>query len=93
MGREGGDSLINRSSSFDEENNRSGPFDEEHKIERVVLAKQWEVPLVVGPFDGLVDLGGGAVIDRDCKPFLGDIEGEVLAHDGEACQAYAGQSW
>lgn len=33
---------------------------------------------VDGPIDGLIDFGGGPVIDRDEEAFLDDVKGEVL---------------
>lgn len=92
MGGERGDSLIDRSTSLDEDDDGSGPLDGEHEVARIVLTEERKIALVVGPVDGLVDLGGGAVVDGDGEAFLCDVEGEVLAHDGEACEADARES-
>jgi hypothetical protein len=37
--------------------------------------------------DKLIDLAGGAVVHRDREAMVGDIAGEILAHDGEAGKA------
>lgn len=90
---EGGDGLVNGSAGLDEDNDGSGALDGEDEVAGAVLAEEGEIALVVGPIDGLVDLGGGAVVDGDGEAFLSDVEGEVLSHHGEAGQAYARQSW
>ncbi|KAM1742326.1 hypothetical protein ACFX12_012339 [Malus domestica] len=38
------------------------------------------------PFDGEHKIA--KVVDGDRKPFIGDVNGEILPHDGDACQAY-----
>ncbi len=40
--------------------------------------------------DELLGLFDGAVVDRDFKAVVGDVEGEVLTHDGEADESDVG---
>lgn len=92
VGGQGGDGLVDRSAGLDEDDDGSGALEREDEVFGGVLAGEGEVAFVDGPIDGLIDFGGGPVVDGDGEAFLGDVEGEVLAHNGEAGEAYAGQS-
>lgn len=52
-------------------------------IHRVMVAKEGKENTINVTSDGLVSLGGGAVVDGDWEDSLGDVDSEVLAHDGE----------
>ena len=64
----------------------------EDKVAQGVLAGDWEVSFDGGPFQGFDDFGCCSVIDRDQEAFLGDVQGEVLAHCGNNGEADSGQS-
>lgn len=44
----------------------------------VVLSGEGKVAFVDGPIDGLIDFGGGPIVDGDGEAFLSDVKGEVL---------------
>lgn len=90
---EGGDGLVDGCAGLDEDDDRSRALEGEDEVAGVVLADEREGAFAVGPIYGLVDFGGGAVVDGDWEAFVGDVEGEVLAHDGEAGEADARSSY
>ncbi|KAL6227562.1 hypothetical protein ACLB2K_001519 [Fragaria x ananassa] len=75
---------LDGSANLDEDDDGSRALEREDEVFRGVLAGEREVALSGGAVDDLVDLGGGAVVDGNGGAFLGDVEGEVLAHDGKA---------
>ncbi|KAL6144054.1 hypothetical protein ACLB2K_054749 [Fragaria x ananassa] len=91
VGRQGGDGLVDGSVGLDEDDDGLGALEREDEVFGGVLAGEREVALGGSAMDGLVDLGGGAVVDGDGEAFLGDVEGEILAHDDKAGEADAGE--
>lgn len=72
--------MIDGGTGLDEDDYGSGSLEREHEIAWGVLADEGEVAFLLGSLYGFVDFGGGSVVDGDGEAFLGDVEGEILAH-------------
>uniref|UniRef100_A0A0A0KUU0 Uncharacterized protein n=1 Tax=Cucumis sativus TaxID=3659 RepID=A0A0A0KUU0_CUCSA len=90
--RQGSNGLIDGQTSLNEDDNRSRTLNRENKITRIVLTKKREITFVMGAIYSLINLGSGAIVNGNGEAFLSDVEGEVLAHDGQAGKAYARKS-
>ena len=89
---EGSDCLINVSSGFDEDDEGSRALEREDEVVWGVLAGYWEVSFDGDAIQGFIYFGCGSFVDRDWEAFLGNVQGEVLAHYGETGEADSGQN-
>jgi len=84
VGGEGLDGGVDGGARLDEEHDGARAGEGEHEAARVAVAQHRQRALVPRAGERGVHLGGGAVVDGDREPLLGDVESQVLAHGGEA---------
>jgi len=81
-----------RRARLDEDDDAPRLLEGAHKVLELVVAPQRTrivAQLLARTCNALVGLVGGTVVHGDVEALGGDVECEVLAHDGEACEADA----
>mmetsp|Transcript_3825 Transcript_3825/g.8257 ORF Transcript_3825/g.8257 Transcript_3825/m.8257 type:complete len:521 (+) Transcript_3825:110-1672(+) len=87
------DAGINGGTSLHEEHNLTGLGEGVDELLGVLVALEVGgvgAELLLSARDALINLRGGAVAHGDGEALLGNVEGEVLAHDGQAVESELG---